>query len=96
VRGAEGTGVIDDAELVALALAADPEPRLGSDAVPLSLDGGAPDERLLPSWYMPAPPVRSTPLAGWRRVVAYVIVGTFVAIAASGLCSTYGQLVPAF
>lgn len=81
---------VTDEELTALALAADPDVDPGPDAVSLwSLDepmapGG------LPSWYMPAPAAR--PDRGWRRVVVYVIIAAFVAIAASGLCSTYGEI----
>lgn len=45
---------------------------------------------LLPDWYMPAPMVGARRLRGWRRMVAWVIVLSFVAITASGLCSTYG------
>ncbi len=83
-----------DEELTALALAADPDAEPGPDAVSLwSLDepmapGG------LPSWYMPAP-AAARPDRGWRRVVVYVIIAAFVAIAASGLCSTYGEIVVA-
>lgn len=83
---------LSDEELTALALAADPDAEPGSDAVSLwSLDapmvpGG------LPNWYMPAP-AAARPDRGWRRVVVYVIIAAFVAIAASGLCSTYGEIV---
>ncbi len=78
-------------ELTALALAADPDTEADPDAVSLwSLDqpmapGG------LPSWYMPAP-AAARPDRGWRRVVVYVIIAAFVAIAAAGLCSTYGRI----
>ncbi len=83
---------ITDDELAALALAADPDTEAGPDAVSLwSLDqpmtpGG------LPGWYMPAPAAVPRD-GGWRRVVVYVIIAAFVAIAASGLCSTYGEIV---
>jgi hypothetical protein len=30
---------------------------------------------------------------GWRRRVVILIIVSFLAIAASGLCSTYGQIV---
>jgi hypothetical protein len=80
------------AELTELALAADPDAPLGEDAVPLSvyLDQ-APG--LLPSWYMPSP--MAHPGKGWRIPVVVVIVAAFVIIEAFGLCSTFGQLVPA-
>jgi len=84
-------GFSDD-ELTELALAADPEAPIGEDAVPLAvyLDQ-APG--LLPSWYMPTPMVRRGKT--WRLPVVLVIVAAFVIIEAFGLCSTFGQLVPA-
>jgi hypothetical protein len=94
-----GTGVpssiepgFSDAELTELALAADPDAPIGEDAVPLAvyLDQ-APG--LLPSWYMPTPMVRRG--KSWRLPVVLVIVAAFVIIEAFGLCSTFGQLVPA-
>lgn len=91
VDGVAAPMPITDEELTALALAADPDADPGPDAVPLwSLDvpmapGG------LPGWYMPAP-AAARPDRGWRRVVVYVIIAAFVAIAASGLCSTYGEI----
>ena len=83
---------ITDAELAELALAADPDAPLADDAVPLAvyLDQ-APG--LLPSWYMPSPMIRRG--KGWRVPVVLVIVAAFVIIEAFGLCSTFGQLVPA-
>ena len=81
-----------DAELTELALAADPNAPLDLDAVPLAeyLDE-APG--LLPPWYMPAPMARRSP--SWRLPVVLVIVAAFLIIEAFGLCSTFGQLVPA-
>jgi hypothetical protein len=81
-----------DAELTELALAADPDAPIGEEAVPLAvyLDQ-APG--LLPSWYMPTPMVRTG--KAWRLPVVLVIVAAFVIIEALGLCSTFGQLVPA-
>lgn len=83
---------ISEAELAELALAADPDAPLDDDAVPLAvyLDQ-APG--LLPSWYMPSPMIRRG--KGWRVPVVLVIVAAFVIIEAFGLCSTFGQLVPA-
>ncbi len=83
-----------DAELTDLALAADPEAGVAADAVPIdevlpSHDAGNADDRL-PAWYMPVPAPR--PLHGWRRRVVLLIVISFVATAAYGLCSTYGLL----
>ncbi len=81
-----------EAELTALAMAADRDAPVGDDAVPLSVYlGQAPG--LLPQWYMPSPMVRGGKV--WRVPVVLVIVGAFVIIEAFGLCSTFGQVVPA-
>jgi hypothetical protein len=81
-----------EAELTELALAADPDAPMGDDAVPLAVYlNEAPG--LLPSWYMPSPMVRHG--TRWRVPVVLVIVAAFVIIEAFGLCSTFGQLVPA-
>ena len=84
-----------DEELEAEALAADPDVVVADDAV--SLWELAPDEpdrvRLLPEWYSAAPMTRRTPLTGWRRRMALLIVISFITIDAYGLCSTYGQIV---
>ena len=81
-----------DAELTALALAADPDQPLDPGAVPLDLQpvvfAGA-----LPAWYMPPATARaSTP---WRTPVVLAIVAAFLLIDAFGLCITYGQLIAA-
>jgi hypothetical protein len=81
-----------EAELTALALAADPSVPLAADAVPLAQYLGEQDG-LLPAWYMPSPMVRSG--GRWRIPVVVAIVAAFVIIEAFGLCSTFGQLVPA-
>ncbi|MGA8726046.1 MAG: hypothetical protein WB565_13505 [Acidimicrobiales bacterium] len=83
---------ISDAELEELALGADPEAPLDEDAVPMATFLGQ-GPGLLPQWYMPSPLVRSG--ARWRVPVVLVIVAAFVVIEALGLCSTFGQLVPA-
>jgi len=86
---------IDDAELAAEALAADPDQPVPPDAVPLSavLEPGGPAP--LPAWYMPAP-MRARHLTGWRRHLVrwnvVLIIASFVTINAAGLCNTYGQL----
>lgn len=84
-------GFTDD-ELTALALADVPGRPPAADAVPLAtyLDD-APG--LLPAWYMPTPMTRIRPR--WRTPVVVAIVAAFVAIEAFGLCSTFGQIVPA-
>jgi hypothetical protein len=92
----EGDGTDDlgftEAELTELALAADPDAPMDDDAVPVSVYlNQAPG--LLPLWYMPSPMAR--PGKNWRIPVVLVIVAAFVIIEAFGLCSTFGQLVPA-
>jgi hypothetical protein len=83
----------DDDELVALALAADPDAAVGDDAVCLwdLVDEDGPD--LLPGWYMPAPAGAPAFRRGWRRRVALLLILAFLAIDAYGLCSTYGSVV---
>jgi len=84
---------LTDDELADLALAADPDAPLPDDAV--SLWDVAPHEGgdLLPEWYMPAPSAGTPSFRGWRRWLILLIVVTFVALEAYGLCSTYGQVV---
>jgi hypothetical protein len=81
-----------EAELTELALAADPDLPMDDEAVPLSVYLGQ-SAGLLPQWYMPSPMVRSG--SRWRMPVVLVIVAAFVIIEAFGLCSTFGQIVPA-
>ena len=82
-----------DEELTALALAADPDAPLDDDAVSIwELDGDHTDP-LLPDWYMPAASGSVRP--GWRRRVAILVITSFLAINAAGLCSTYGHVVVA-
>lgn len=90
---------LSDAELTALALAADPDRPVADDAVPLDvfLSQGpgflSQGPGLLPQWYMPLATIRGG--SRWRTVVVLGIVAAFLVIEALGLCSTYGQLVPA-
>jgi len=81
-----------EAELTELALSADPDAPMGDDAIPLSVYLGQAGG-LLPQWYMPSPMARSG--TRWRLPVVLAIVVAFVAIEAFGLCSTFGQVVPA-
>lgn len=83
----------DVAELERLAEAGDPDAPLPADAVPIDTVLAA-DERaeLLPDWYMPRPMAGIPPLRGWRRAVAWLLIGAFLAVVASGLCNTYGVL----
>lgn len=80
---------ITDDELVALALAAHPDPDVDDEAVSLwTLTSD--DDDLLPTWYMPAPMARTRLLIGWRRNVVLLLIASFVLINAAGLCVTYG------
>jgi hypothetical protein len=78
-----------DAELTALALAAEPGAPIGQDAVPLGVYLGQ-TSGPLPEWYMPSPMTRIH--AWWRLPVVMTIVGAFLIIEALGLCNTYGIL----
>jgi len=81
---------LDDEELAALAMAADPEAEIAADAVSLWDLAGWNGEQLLPAWYMPAPVRRSS--ARWQRWVIGLVVASFVLINGHGLCSTYGPV----
>jgi hypothetical protein len=81
-----------DEVLTRLALAAEPMAVPADDAVPLGTFLRL-DEGLLPAWYMPTPMARVSPR--WRLAVVLALVGAFLAIEAFGLCSTFGQVVPA-
>ena len=81
---------ISDADLEALALAADPTEHLSPDATPL--EGSVPPaDGPLPAWYMPVVASHAR-LDGRRRTVAVVVVASFLLINALGLCATYGFL----
>jgi hypothetical protein len=86
------SGPIGEDELTALALAAEPLLVPADDAVPLSayLDQ---EPGLLPAWYMPTPMARVSPR--WRLPVVLALVAAFLIIEAFGLCSTFGQVIPA-
>lgn len=95
--GVEGQSadVISDAELTALALAADTEAELADDAVSIFTVIGPDEPGPLPSWYMPAPLHRPR-FSGWRKHLvtcgACSVIASFLTITAAGLCNTYGQL----
>ena len=86
--------LVDADDLEAQALAADPDAPLAEDAVPLA-DVGPSGDGLLPAWYMPAPMAGAGLVRGWRRRVAILVVVSFLAVLAYGLCSTYGSVVVA-
>ena len=76
-----------DDELAALALSADPHPKIDPRVPPwqpLSTTMAG----LLPTWYMPAP--SGTQRGTGTRVAIGFIVAGFVLINALGLCVTYG------
>ena len=84
---------IDDDELTALALAADPDMVVDEDAPSFWAICATQTGSLLPEWYMPSAVGGTRQASGWRRRVVLVIIISFLAIAASGLCSTYGPIV---
>jgi hypothetical protein len=81
---------VDDEELTALALAADPDQAIDPNARPFVVGD---DSGPLPSWYMPAPTMRAQ--EPWQVAVVLVVVGTLLLISGLGLCITYGYLVAA-
>jgi len=97
-NGAVGSGPRSpEDDLTALALASPPMAVPAEDAVPLAVYLGQ-DPGLLPDWYMPAPMSRmglSRVHSRWRMPVVLVLIGAFLVIEAFGLCSTFGQVVPA-
>jgi hypothetical protein len=81
---------LTDAELTALALAADPAEPLDEHAVPLHIHLAQFAGAALPQWYMPPAMARSGPR--WRGPVVLAIIAAFLLIEALGLCNTFGQL----
>ncbi|MCU1492956.1 MAG: hypothetical protein JWO62_720 [Acidimicrobiaceae bacterium] len=79
-----------DDELTALALAAEPDPVVEPDAVPIAL-GPRFSSSMLGAWYMPAVAMHRS--SGWRRPVVVALVATLVVLEALGLCSVFGQVV---
>ena len=82
---------IDDDQLTALALAADPDQPIDPNAQPFVM--GEDFSGPLPSWYMPAPAGRMR--EPWQVAVVLFLVGTLALISGLGLCITYGYLVAA-
>jgi hypothetical protein len=93
--GVEALAPFTDDELAEMALAADADAPVSSDAIPISEIVGPGMESPLPTWYMPAP-IGARRLSGWRgrlvRCSALSVIVSFVVINAFGLCNTYGQL----
>jgi hypothetical protein len=86
---AAGTGdaMVDDDELAALAMAADPDEPIGPDAVAISF-GADSATGLLPAWYMPA--ATSSVRGPVRRGLVAGLVVALLVINGAGLCVTYG------
>ena len=86
---------VDDAELCAEALAADPDAPVPADATSFWELTGTGTGDVLPAWYMPTP-MRAPQVTGWRRLLlqtnVLLIVAAFVTITCAGLCNTYGDL----
>jgi hypothetical protein len=80
---------LTDAELTALALAADPDAPLPPEAVPIDVHLARFGPQL-PSWYMP--PVASHARWPWKAPLVITIISAFVLIDVMGLCNTYGIL----
>ncbi len=83
---------VTDAELEAQALAAAPRDVADDDAVSYWDVAPNQDLGLLPEWYMPGPSAGARRLVGWKRTLAWVLIATFLAIDAAGLCFTYGRI----
>lgn len=83
---------VSDAELEAQALAAQPVEVADDDAVSYWDVAEREDLGLLPEWYMPGPRAGARRLVGWKRTLAWVLIGTFLSIDAAGLCFTYGRI----
>jgi hypothetical protein len=83
---------LDDEELCVLALAADPSPPLGDDAISVWTALGIDQRSPLPLWYMPPATGGSPARPGWRRRAAVTVIVAFLTINAYGLCNTYGDI----
>jgi hypothetical protein len=81
---------LTDAELTALALAADPDAAPDKDAVPLHIHLAQFAGAALPQWYMA--PATASSGRRWRTPVVLTIVAAFLLIEGLGLCNTFGQL----
>jgi hypothetical protein len=83
-------GPLSDEELTRLAMDADPDAPLSSDAIPLSLHLAQLAGSALPEWYMAPAMARSG--RRWRTPIVVAIIAAFLLIEALGLCNTFGQL----
>jgi hypothetical protein len=85
----ESSWTVTEAELTELALAADPDQALNSDAVPMNDYLSSQTFGLLPDWYMA--PVMTRHIRRAPQLIVLAVIGAFLLIEAFGLCSTYGQ-----
>ena len=83
---------VDDDELLAQALAADPHAPPSEDALSFDELTERDDFELLPEWYMPRPAAGPRLLEGWRRRVVVAVVGSIVLVNAAGFCVIYGRI----
>jgi hypothetical protein len=88
INGVNGDEPIEvsDAELTALALAADPDAPIPDDAVPFG-DHDPATFALLPQWYMPAPGIQR---GRGRAAVMLAFAASLVVVNIGGFCVTYG------
>lgn len=80
---------LSDAELTAMALAADPDVPIAEGAVPIGMHL-AQFGTALPLWYMP--PVVRQGGRRWKAPFVIAVVSAFLLIDLLGLCNTYGIL----
>jgi hypothetical protein len=81
---------LTDAELTAMALAADPDAPISNDAIPIAVHLAQFAGATLPQWYMA--PATSRSGRRWRTPVVVTIIAAFLLLEALGLCNTFGQL----
>ncbi len=82
----DAAGGIDDDELTALALAADPDAPVDEDAVPFGLPLDDEDG------YDDGTPLARRRRPRWVKVMIVVMIVAFLVVDAYGLCSTYGVI----
>ncbi len=92
ILGDDDLPPVSDVDLEAQALAAAPADVADDDADCFWDHADRRDLGLLPEWYMPGPTAGARRLTGWKRTLAWVLIGTFLAIDAAGLCFTYGRI----
>ena len=81
---------VSDAELTALALAANPDAPIPEGAVPIGIHLAQPGSAL-PLWYMP-PAAAGRGGRRWKAPFVIAVISAFLLIDLMGLCNTYGVL----